>query len=146
VVLVRRKEVKEKVSRISFSLQPSLQTNFERIYGMMGYEGRSKALQIAVQNFVNDFEAKQNPDKFAIGTILILYEHDTRNIDARLTDIGHEHRLVIVSSLHLHLDEKNCLNIMVVKGKIQKILELEKELRGLNGIKQIKYSGVAIES
>jgi len=112
----------------------------------MGYEERSKALQIAVQNFVSDFELKENPDRIAAGTILILYEHDTRNIDARLNDIGHDYRSVIVSSLHLHLDEKNCVNIIVLKGKTQTILELEKELRKVNGVKQLKYNGAAIES
>jgi len=106
----------------------------------MGYEERSKALQIAVQNFINEFELKEDPDKFATGTILILYEHDTRNIDSKITDIGHEHRLVIVSSLHQHLDEENCLNIIVVRGKVRKILELEQDVRKLKGVKQFKYA------
>ncbi len=111
----------------------------------MGYEERSKALQIAVQNFINDFQLKEDPDKNATGTILILYEHDTRNIDSKINDIGHAHRLVIVSSLHEHLDEENCLNIIVVRGKVRKILELEQELRKLKGIKQLKYSYLVVE-
>jgi CopG family transcriptional regulator, nickel-responsive regulator len=144
--LARRKNAKEKVSRISFSLSPSLQSSFDRTYKLMGYGERSKALQISVQNFVNDFELKENPDKIATGTVLILYQHDTRNIDARLTDIGHECRHVIVSSIHLHLDEENCANIIIVRGKVQKILELDRELRKINGVKQIKYNGAVIEN
>jgi CopG family transcriptional regulator, nickel-responsive regulator len=144
--LARRKNARERVSRISFSLSPGLRDSFDRIYKLMGYEERSKALQIAVQNFVNDFELKENPDRIATGTILILYEHDTRNIDARLNDVGHEYRTVIVSVLHLHLDERNCVNIIVLRGKIQKILELEKELRKINGVKQIRYNGAEVES
>jgi CopG family transcriptional regulator, nickel-responsive regulator len=144
--MTRRKNAKERVSRISFSLPPDLQVSFDRIYKLMGYEERSKALQFAVQNFVNDFELKENPDRMATGTVLVLYEHDTRNIEARLNDIGHNFRLVIVSALHLHLDERNCVNIIIVRGKISRILELEKELRKINGVKQLKYSGAIVES
>jgi CopG family transcriptional regulator, nickel-responsive regulator len=143
--LVQRKEGREGVARISFSLQPKLQKDFDRVTGLMGYEERSKPLQIAVQNFINDFQLKEDPDKNATGTILILYEHDTRNIERKITDVGHAHRLVIVSSLHEHLDEENCLNIIVVRGKVRKILELEQELRKLKGIKQLKYSYLVVE-
>jgi CopG family nickel-responsive transcriptional regulator len=142
--MVQKRESKEGVARISFSLQPALQKEFDRVSELMGYEERSKALQIAVQNFINDFELKEDPDKSATGTILILYEHDTRNIDSKITDIGHAHRLVIVSSLHQHLDEENCLNIIVVRGKVKKILELEQDVRKLNGVKQFKYAYLVV--
>lgn len=138
--MIEHEATKEGVTRISFSLKPKLQNEFDRAAKLMGYEERSKALQIAVQNFINEFELAEDPDKTATGTILILYEHDTRNIDSKITDIGHAHRLVIVSSLHQHLDEENCLNIIVVRGRVRKILELEQDVRKLKGIKQLKYA------
>jgi CopG family transcriptional regulator, nickel-responsive regulator len=138
--MARRKENKEKVARISFSLQPDLLKSFDRVHKILGYDERSRALQIAIQSFINDFELKEDSSRNASGTILILYKHDTQNIDRKLTDIGHDHRMVIVSSLHQHLDEENCLNIIVVRGRVQKILELEKDVRKLNGVKQIKYA------
>jgi CopG family nickel-responsive transcriptional regulator len=110
----------------------------------MGYEERSKALQLAIQNFVGEFELKEDPENIATGTILMLYDHDTRSIDSKITDIGHAHRLVIVSSLHQHLDEENCLNIVVVRGKVKKILELEQEIRKLSGVKQLKYAYLVV--
>jgi CopG family transcriptional regulator, nickel-responsive regulator len=142
--MVVRKDANERVTRISFSLQPELQRSFDHASKMLGYDERSKALQIAIQSFVNDFELKENPERRASGTILMLYEHDIQNIDRKITEIGHAHRLVIVSSLHQHLDEEDCLNIIVVRGKVQAILELEKDLRKLNGVKQIKYAYFAV--
>jgi CopG family transcriptional regulator, nickel-responsive regulator len=142
--MVQHESSKERVTRISFSLKPKLQDEFDHVTKLMGYEERSKALQIAVQNFINEFELKEDPEKSATGTILILYEQDTRNIDGKITDIGHEHRLVIVSSLHQHLDEENCLNIIVVRGKVRKILELEQDVRKLKGVKQLKYAYLVI--
>ena len=54
---------KEKVSRISFSLRPQLQKDFDRVSKSMGYEERSKALQIAIQNLINDYELKSSPER-----------------------------------------------------------------------------------
>ena len=136
-------EEKGGVSRISFSLRPELRRELDRVSKVMGFDDRSKALQIAIRSFISDFELEDDPDKTTIGTLLMLYEHDVRNIDNKITDIGHAHRLVIISSIHQHLDEENCLNIILVRGKISKILELEKEIRKLNGVKQLKHSYIA---
>ena len=136
---------KEKVSRISFSLRPQLQKDFDRVSKSMGYEERSKALQIAIQNLINDYELKSSPESLATGTILIIYAHAVRRIDSVLTELGHEHRLVIVSSLHLHLDDGNCLNIIVVRGKVKDITALEQSVRKVTGVRQLSSAFLAIK-
>ncbi len=134
----------EGVSRISFSLQPALQKEFDRVSKLMGYDERSMALRIAIQNLINDYELKADPESLATGTILMIYDHEVRSVDNMITDIGHVHRVVIVSSLHLHLDEENCLNIIVVRGKVSKIMNLEQDIRKLNGVKQLKYAYLVV--
>lgn len=130
----------EKVSRISFSLQPKLQEEFDEVSRLMGYDERSKALQIAIRNLIGDYELKNDPESSVTGGILMLYDHDKRGIDHNITEIGHTHRLIIVSSTHLHLDEERCINITTVHGKYRKVLELEKDLRKLDGVEQLKSS------
>ncbi|HKW04033.1 MAG TPA: nickel-responsive transcriptional regulator NikR [Nitrososphaerales archaeon] len=132
------------VSRVSFSLRPELQREFDRVSKNMGYDDRSKALQVAIQNFIGDFETKNDTNETATGAILILYDHGVRHIDSKITEIGHDHRLVIVSTLHQHLDEESCMNITVVRGKISKIMELEKDIRKLNGVRQLKYAYMVV--
>ena len=132
------------VSRISFSLKPQLQQEFDRVSKLMGYDERSKALQSAIQNLISDFELKSNPESRATGTILIIYDHEVRRIDSTLTELGHEHRLVIVSSLHLHLDAENCLNIIVVRGKVKDITALEQSVRKVAGVRQLRSAFLVI--
>jgi CopG family transcriptional regulator, nickel-responsive regulator len=140
----RQSQEKEKVSRISFSLKPQLQKEFDRVSKSLGYDERSKALQIAIQNLINDYELKSDPESSATGTILIIYDHEVRRIDSTLTELGHEHRLVIVSSLHLHLDEENCLNIIVVRGKVKDITALEQSVRKVAGVRQLRSAFLVI--
>ena len=141
---MQRVSHQEGVSRISFSLQPALQREFDRVSKLMGYDERSMALRIAIQNLINDYELKADPESLATGTILMIYDHVVRRVDNMITDIGHVHRVVIVSSLHLHLDEENCLNIIVVRGKVSKIMNLEQDIRKLNGVKQLKYAYLVV--
>ena len=141
-----RPQQKETVSRISFSLKPELQKEFDRVSFLMGYNERSKAIQHAIQNLWSDYALKADPDTSATGTILILYAHHARGVDSRLTDIGHTHRQVIASSLHIHQDEENCFDVIVVKGKVKQIMELEKDLRRLEGVKQLKYSYLVVNT
>ena len=141
---MQRVSHQEGVSRISFSLQPALQREFDRVSKLMGYDERSMVLRIAIQNLINDYELKADPESLATGTILMIYDHEVRSVDNMITDIGHVHRVVIVSSLHLHLDEENCLNIIVVRGKVSKIMNLEQDIRKLNGVKQLKYAYLVV--
>ena len=140
-----RRSQKENVARISFSLKPELQREFDRVSSLMGYNERSKAIQIAIQNLIGDYVLKADPESTATGTILILYAHHAHGVDSKLTDIGHTHRLVIASSLHIHQDEENCFDVIVVKGRVKDIMELEKDLRKLDGVKQLKYSYLMVD-
>lgn len=132
------KDEEEKVSRISFSLRPKLREEFDRVSGEMGYKERSKALQIAIRNLIGDYEIKTNRESSVSGGILLLYDHRVHDIDRKISDIGHDYRQVIVSSTHLHLDEERCIDITAVRGKYQKIMELEQKLRKLYGVEGTK--------
>ena len=142
--MVRRQQ--EKVARVSISLQPRLREEFDRVSGLMGYDERSKALQTAIRNMIGDYEIKTNPESIVTGTVLMLYNHEVGGVDSAITEIGHDHRFVIVSSLHLHLDNDNCMNVIIVRGKAGKIMEFESDLRKLVGVKQIKESFLTIDS
>lgn len=135
---------REKVSRISFSLQPKLQREFDKVSEQMGYDERSKALHIAIRNMIADYELKTNPESSVTGSILMLYDHGVQGIDDKITEIGHHHRSVIVFSTHLHLSEESCLSTTVVSGSHRKIVELERDLRKLNGVKQLKCTYLAV--
>lgn len=128
----------EKVSRISFSLQPKLQEEFDRVSLQMGYEERSSALQMAMRNMVGDYELRTDENSLIAGGILLLYDHSKPGIDHDITELGHSYSSVIVSSTHMHLDSERCLSITTVRGRYQDVEGLEKGLRQLDGVEQIK--------
>ena len=130
----------EGVARISFSLPPELLKDLDRVTKEMGFEERSRALQIAVRNLITESERSTNGDALAVGTIIILYNHERKGTDQKLNEVGHDFIDSIVASLHVHLDKERCLGIIVAKCEIRTMLILEKRLRGIAGVTQLKFS------
>jgi len=125
------------VHRISVSIPPDLLEKFDLTMRRMGIRDRSKAIQTAMRSFITEFEFGQAEGEGA-GAIIILFDHTVRGLEDALTDIQHDHRDVISSTMHVHLDERNCLEILAVKGKAELIKNLSQKISGVRGVKQIK--------
>jgi CopG family nickel-responsive transcriptional regulator len=76
----------------------------------------------------------------AVGIVTLVYNHDTRELADRLTDLQHRHFESIVSTLHVHLDEHHCLEILVVRGKAADLKGIADRLIGTRGVKHGTFS------
>jgi CopG family transcriptional regulator, nickel-responsive regulator len=126
-------------TRISMSLPPGLLAAFDRVSHQSGYGDRSKALQAAMRAFISDFESGPKGGS-VVGSIVMVYNHETKGTDEAITETSHHHRQSILSSLHAHIDEAHCLCALLVRGKVQDIAGLEGELKREKGIMQVKLS------
>jgi len=69
------------------------------------------------------------------GTITIVYNHHRPHVQETLTDLQHKHLDTIVSTLHVHLDHDNCLEVLVVRGKGAVIRSVADHLIAVRGVK-----------
>jgi CopG family nickel-responsive transcriptional regulator len=74
------------------------------------------------------------------GTITLVYDHHKQHVQAALTDIQHDHHDVIISTLHVHLDHDNCLEVLAVRGKAGTIKKIADELIAAKGVKHGKLT------
>lgn len=132
------------VERISFSTPPALLKQFDDSLKMLGYKDRSKALQIAMRNFITEYAWRKESGKTGAGAILLTYNHDSHGLQEALTDIQHQFRSVVNSTTHVHLDESRCLEIISVKGRIERIQALAKDIMERRGVTQLKLSTVTL--
>ncbi|HXT84045.1 MAG TPA: CopG family ribbon-helix-helix protein [Verrucomicrobiae bacterium] len=144
-----------KVKRISISLSPTLLDEFDRSMGKTGFTDRSKAIQTALHSFIDDSnwvgnkDNKHSENEFhdedtGAGAIILLYDNHVYNQDSISTQVQHNYNDVICASTHLHLNEHNCLESIMVNGKAKRIRELAKKLSENRGIKSIKVNFVSI--
>jgi CopG family nickel-responsive transcriptional regulator len=52
-----------------------------------------------------------------------------------LTNLQHEFHKAIISTLHVHLDQQNCLEVLVIKGKGNELKKMSDRLIGTKGVK-----------
>jgi CopG family nickel-responsive transcriptional regulator len=133
-------EGKEKVARISMSLPDDLLDDFDDTAKKKGYLKRSEAIRDALRNFI--LESKWTTDENAVltGTISLVYDHDVRSLVDKLTDIQHDSGVLIKASLHLHLDEHNCMEIIAMEGKAKELKRLSETMLSRRGVKTLKIT------
>ena len=65
----------------------------------------------------------------------MVYDHHVRRLSEKLTDIQHDHHKTVLSTLHVHLDHDNCLEVVVLKGKSAAVRHLADALLSAKGVK-----------
>lgn len=128
-----------KTIRFGLSMDSELLKQFDRLISEKGYANRSEAVRDLVRNELVE-EEWESAGKETVGTITLVYNHETRDLSDRLTDLQHHLHLLIISTLHIHLDEHNCLEVLVVKGKSSEAKKAADKLIGTKGVKHGKLT------
>ena len=93
---------------------------------------RSQAIRHLVEQNLAD--KKWHCNQIVAGAIVMLYDHHKGDVTTKSNDIQHEYFDVILSSQHFHLSHDNCLEIIAVKGKANRLTQLSDKLIGIKGI------------
>lgn len=125
------------VARFSVSIPQDLLESFDRFLEKLKYK-RSRAVQEAIRMFMDEHAWRHRENELIYGAINILYNHETRGLEEALTDVQHSYMDVIKSALHMHIDEKNCMLIIAVKGEASRIKKMIDDIAGRKGIKRLK--------
>jgi len=130
------------VTRFGVSLEETLLARFDRMIARKGYANRSEAIRDLIREaFVR--EQWESGTGEAVGTITLVYNHDTRDLADRLTDLQHAHFGSIVSTLHVHLDAHHCLEVLVLRGKAADLKKIADRLIGTRGVKHGTFSATS---
>jgi len=127
------------ITRFGVSIEESLLKNFDRLISRKGYQNRSEAIRDLIRDSLVTEEWREGK-KEMVGTIALVYSHHTRELSRILTKMQHNHYQTILSTLHIHLDEHNCLEVLAVKGKGEEIKKISDRLIGTKGVKHGKLS------
>jgi CopG family nickel-responsive transcriptional regulator len=127
------------LTRFGVSIPDSLLGDFDRLIAHKGYQNRSEAIRDLIRDSLVTEEWKEGK-KEMVGTISLVYNHHTRELSRILTRLQHDHYRTILSTLHIHMDEHNCLEVLVVKGKGEEIKKIGDRLIGTKGVKHGRLS------
>ncbi len=127
------------IIRFGVSIDSQLIKKFDALTNRKGYATRSEAIRDMIRDTLVEDEWEAGAQE-TVGTITIVYNHHTRELEHALTDMQHKSFHQIISTLHVHLDAHNCLEVLVVKGKGQEIKKIADRLIGTRGVKHGKLT------
>lgn len=118
--------------RLTFSIEAPLAKQFERMVEKNHYDNRSEYFRDLVR--ANLVEEEWAGGQEALATITLVYDHHKPKLNDRLIDLQHDHHDIILASTHVHLDHDVCAEMIMVRGKAERIRTLADGLRQMKGV------------
>lgn len=120
------------LERLSFTIEGSLLEKLERLLADGNYKNRSEFIRDMVRSKL--VEEEWEKDEQALGTITLVYNHETRALSDRLTDLQHSHHDLVLATTHVHLDRHLCAEMIMMKGRAHEIRAMADRIRQQKGV------------
>lgn len=131
--------------RFSIAIPAKLLDEFDEYTSRRGLlVNRSEAIRNLIRDALVD-DGLQDPAANIVGSITVIYDHHTPDLTRKLDEVEHNYPDEVVSSMHVHLDHRSCLEVIAVKGRACKVNELANCLLGIKGILYGKLTVAATE-
>lgn len=127
------------LARIGVAIDQELLDKFDSLIEKRGYTNRSEAFRDLIRNeLIQEIQETSNAEMF--GTITLVYDHHVRLLTDKLTELQHQYHSAVISSLHVHLDHDNCLEVILVRGKAPMVQKLANALIAIKGVKHGRFT------
>ena len=132
------------VERIGVSVDKKLLSMFDKLIAKQGYQSRSEAIRDLVRRQLSD-ERLSNTKAKAVAAVLLVYDHHSTKLMEKLIGLQHSHILQTISAMHIHLDKHDCLEVIVLRGRVGEIKRTAENIVSLKGVKLSRINFVATE-
>jgi CopG family nickel-responsive transcriptional regulator len=121
------------LTRVSISLETALLAAFDRYLEAKAYATRSEAIRDLIRDRLIRQQAEDATGE-QVAVVVLVYDHHARDLANRLIDKQHHHHNVVVSSMHVHLGERHCLEVTVLRGPAGEVHHLGDDLLATKGV------------
>lgn len=121
------------LARIGVAIDADLLAKFDALNQRRGYSNRSEAFRDLIRDALIQDKASA-PGTLVTGTLTLVYDHHVRMLQERLTQMQHGHHQEIVSTLHVHLDHRHCLEVLVLRGRSADVQQIADRLIATKGV------------
>jgi CopG family nickel-responsive transcriptional regulator len=125
--------MKDPLVRFSVAIGGELLRRFDQYRESHRHPNRSEAVRGLMRAALIE-EAVTDDESEAMGVVTLIYDHHVSRIARRLTDLQHHHLEQVVTTTHVHLDERRCLEVILLRGPSGQVRDLADDLIGTKGV------------
>ncbi len=123
------------MQRLTISLADDLTAAFDDLISRRGYTNRSEAFRdLLRKELAADAEATAPDAGDCVAVVSYTYDHEARQLSQRLTNHQHGHTGLVISTMHVHVDEAQCAEAVVLRGPRGDVKRLAENLIAETGI------------
>jgi len=129
---------------VSISLSSELLKKLDVFMRERGYSSRSEVIRDAIRDLLSEFELSRLERGKVTATITVISAYERHDVNERLMRLRHEHDEIVSADMHIHLGKNYCLEVFIMEGEAEKVLEFISRIRAMRGIQQVKYTMVPL--
>jgi len=126
------------ITRISISIEENVIKQFDDLTQRQGFPTRSEAIKHLIRSALVQQQWKQG-DVIA-GVITLIYDHHKSQLTQKIVEAQHDFGDLVICSQHAHLDHHNCMENIIVRGRVEQIQQLHRALSAIKGMKHTVLS------
>jgi len=125
---------RDRAVRFTVSLPARLMRTLDRLRAGRRYANRSEFVRDLLRAELVKDEWTRRPGE-TVGVLSLVYDHGTRALEDKLTDIQHHSYRTITAALHVHMDAHTCLEVVALRGSPRRIRAVANQLLALKGVR-----------
>jgi CopG family nickel-responsive transcriptional regulator len=131
--------------RLTISMDDRLAADFDVLAAAQAYESRSEAMRDLIRSAVEAHRLSAEATGDCVANLSYVYNHHTRDLAQRLTEMGHHAHSLVVTTMHVHLDHEDCLETSILKGPIAVVRGFADAVKAERGVRFAVLNLVRVE-
>lgn len=120
--------------RFSVAMPEDLLMSFDQLVARRGLaKNRSEVVRDLVRDALVEDECA-TPGEVVMGTLTIVYDHHSNDLQEKLHTIQHDYFEYIISTMHVHVDQHMCLEVIVMRGETGLVQDIANLILGTKGV------------
>lgn len=130
---------------ISVSLTPELLERLDGFVKKLGFSSRSEALRLAVRDSLSQFSLQSMQRGRVMSTVTIISETESASSHLGILDLRNGFDDIIFGNMHLHIEEGLCIEIFLVKGDSETMMNFVARSKTVKGVREVNYTLTPLE-
>ena len=130
---------------ISVSLTPELLERLDTFVEKLGFSSRSEALRLAVRDSLSQFSLQSRQRGQVMSTVTIISETESASSHLGILDLRNGFDNIIFGNMHLHIEEGLCIEIFLVKGDSEIVMNFVARSKTVKGVREVNYTLTPLE-
>jgi len=130
---------------ISVSLTPELLERLDEFVTRSGYSSRSEALRLAIRDSLTQYSLQGMQRGAVLATVTIISESEQMESHIGVMSLRNKFEDLIFGNMHLHIEEGLCIELFLVKGETEKVMDFVSKAKAVRGVMEANYTLTPME-